>query len=92
MSHDANPTRSAYVKALATVGAEVYYLHPHGKVRGTITRTTEASVWVKLELPGGQTPTFRFSQRETGEYIMSGKGKYGPTLNFTADPNYYGTI
>ncbi|QGJ93485.1 hypothetical protein SEA_MUFASA8_36 [Arthrobacter phage Mufasa8] len=83
MSHnEANPVRAAFVKEFAVVGAEVTYLHPLGKVTGKVTRTTEASVWAALDLPTGKTVTFRFTQRQNGEYIMHGNGKYGAVLYF----------
>lgn len=80
--NEVNETRAAHLQQYATVDAKVTYLHPLGKVEGTIVRKTAKSVWVELQLPTGNAVTFRFSQRQNGEFKMHGKGEYSPALFF----------
>lgn len=82
-----NPTRKAYVAALATVGAQVRYPFPVvGVLPGTITRKTESSIWATFTRPvgsanGGNQVTFRYTQRLNGEYYKAGTGTFNaPTL------------
>lgn len=78
-SEQANPVRAARTRELAQLGAEVTHRHPAGPATGTITRVSEASIWVTFQ-PSGMT--LRFTQRLNGEYRQSGKGQYSPALVF----------
>jgi|ERR1043166_3478855 hypothetical protein len=75
---EANPARAAFLKEFAKVGNKVTW----GEMPGEIVRTSDHSVWVRLQHPAGTTPTHRFSQRVNGEYRMHGKGDYSAALEF----------
>lgn len=76
--NEPNPARAAFLREFAVVGNKVTW----GEMPGEIVRTSDSSVWVKLQHPAGTTPTHRFSQRINGEYRMHGKGVYSAALVF----------
>lgn len=77
--------RAKYLKSIAIVGAKVIHSFPNEPdVEGTITRTSDSSIWVSFLRAKGNTTTFRFTLRtDDGEFRMSGQGRYAHALRFS---------
>lgn len=55
----------------------------HKAVPGTVTRTTEHSIYVTFQHPSGTTPTHRFMKHApSGEWRKVGTGPHASKLKF----------